>query len=142
MSRGALRLLSDAYLQNGDVDAGRTIAVFTDAIEQALARGFTGFRAAAEMSWALGLPDGMNRLIAYESLLRKVFSTCRVAGLCLYPRNQMPLEVLNGALATHPIAGTQGAYSENPYYDPDVTVLPDVDGQAVLEKLRHLERRH
>jgi hypothetical protein len=45
--------------------------VFSNAIEQAFADGFNGFRAAANMSWALDLPDGPERLITYEALLRQ-----------------------------------------------------------------------
>ena len=32
--------------------------------------GFSGFRAAADMSWALELDDGPERLIMYEALPR------------------------------------------------------------------------
>ncbi len=62
--------------------------------------------------------------------------------MCLYHRLQMPLDVLNGALATHPITGVHGEYCANPFYEPDVTMLLDIEEQLVLEKLRRLERRH
>ncbi len=49
------------------------MVVFSDAIEEALSEGFTGFRAAANMSWALDLEGGTERLITYEALLRSLF---------------------------------------------------------------------
>jgi two-component system, chemotaxis family, sensor kinase Cph1 len=64
-ARGALRLIpaSEAYLVHGQFDPEATMRVFNDAIEKSLADGFTGFRAAAEMSWALDPNGGLDRLI-------------------------------------------------------------------------------
>jgi hypothetical protein len=49
----ALHLLESnaAYVMHGNFDPEQTMQVFNDAIDQALKDGFTGFRAAAEMSW-------------------------------------------------------------------------------------------
>jgi hypothetical protein len=53
--RGALEILAaaDAYVVHGNFNPEATMNVFSDAIENALRDGFTGFRAGAEMSWAL-----------------------------------------------------------------------------------------
>jgi len=140
--RRALNIVSgaEAYVVRGDFDPERTVEVFNDAIEQALTDGFTGFRAAADMSWALELENGPQRLIAYEALLRSLFASCRVTGLCLYDQKRMPLKVLNGALVTHPIASIGGEFQENPFYEPAVTALPDTDDPIVLAKLQSLVR--
>ena len=109
MRSGAFRLIpsSDAYPVQNTFVPERSMRVFSDAIEQALRDGFSGFRAAAEMSWALG-PDGpTEQLIVDESLLRSLFSSARVTGLCLYPRRSTPFAVLNGVLATHPLAASR-----------------------------------
>ena len=118
--RGALQLISGdgAYVVRGTFNPEATMQIFNDAIEQAYTDGFTGFRAAAEMSWALDCADGAHQVIVYEALLKSLFSNCRAIGLCLYDRKRMPLEVINGALATHPIAGSHGHYAANPRYDP------------------------
>ena len=54
-ARGALKLISasDAYMVHGTFEPEATLQVLNDAIEQAYTDGPTGFRAAAEMSWAL-----------------------------------------------------------------------------------------
>ena len=119
--RGALRLVSGsgAYVVYGNFNPETTLRIFNDAIEQACHDGFSGFRAAAEMSWALDCEDGLHQVIVYETLLKTLFTNCRATGLCLYDRTRMPLSVLDGALRTHPVAGSRGQYGANPYYDPE-----------------------
>jgi hypothetical protein len=112
---------------------------FNAAIEKALNDGFTGFRAAADMSWAMGVKFGARRLIAYEAMLRGVFATTSATGLCLYRRDIMPLKVLNGALLTHPVAGVKGRFQRNPFFRPEVATLPNV-AINVPAKLRSLSR--
>jgi hypothetical protein len=139
--RDALKLIAGdgAYIVHGRFNPEVTIQIFNDAIEQAYTDGFTGFRAAAEMSWALNCDDGAHQVIVYEALLKSLFGSCRAIGLCLYDRKRMPLAVINGALATHPVAGSDGRYGPNPFYDPATTGLLAVNDGAVLEKLGRLD---
>ena len=140
--RKALQLISGdaAYIVHGTFNPEATIQIFNDAIEQAYTDGFTGFRAAAEMSWALDCADGSHQVIVYEALLKSLFASCRAIGFCLYDRKRMPLEVLNGALLTHPIAGAHGHYSANQFYDPATTRPTRVETADVLGKLARLDR--
>jgi hypothetical protein len=140
--RKALQLISGdaAYIVHGTFNPEATIQIFNDAIEQAYTDGFTGFRAAAEMSWALDCADGSHQVIVYEALLKSLFASCRAIGFCLYDRKRMPLEVLNGALLTHPIAGAHGRYSANRFYDPTIAALTRSDPTEVLGKLAQLDR--
>jgi two-component system, chemotaxis family, sensor kinase Cph1 len=127
--RSALHLLdsNDTYTVQGGFNPEQTMRVFSDAIEQALSDGFNGFRAAAEMSWALNVDDGAETLITYEALLKMLFSTSPAIGLCLYDKRRMPLRVLNGALLTHPIIEFAGTFLPNVAYDSAVTSLADVN---------------
>ena len=140
--RKALQLISGggAYIVHGTFHPEATVQIFNDAIEQAYTDGFTGFRAAAEMSWALDCADGPHQVIVYEALLKSLFANCRAIGFCLYDRKRMPLEVINGALSTHPIAGSHGQYSANQFYDPATTGPTDIDPAAVIGKLAQLDR--
>ena len=139
--RQALQLISGAgaYVVRGRFDPEVTIEIFNSAIEQALDDGFPGFRAAAEMSWALDCHDGPQKVIVYEALLKALFAGCRATGLCLYDRTRMPLAVVNGALATHPIAGSYGHYLPNPFYESSAEGLSAVNDGAVLDKLATLD---
>jgi hypothetical protein len=140
--RGALNLLnaSEAYAVHGSFNPEATIRIFNDAIEQAYTDGFTGFRAAAEMSWALECDDGAYQVIVYEALLKPLFANCRAIGLCLYDRSRMPLAIINGALATHPVAGSDGRYVANPFYDPAATRSVPVPDGDVRGRLAQLDR--
>lgn len=143
LARGALNVISDdgAYVVHGAFDPEATIRVFNDAIEQAYNDGFTGFRAAAEMSWALEHEEGTYQLIVYEALLRSLFANCKATGLCLYDRRRMPLDVINGALDTHPytLRSSSGDCCTNPFYDPAASRLSPVDESVALSKLSRLE---
>lgn len=140
--RKALQLISGdaAYVVHGTFNPEATIQIFNDAIEQAYTDGFSGFRAAAEMSWVLDCTDGPHQVIVYEALLKSLFANCRAIGFCLYDRRRMPLEVINGALLTHPFAGSHGHYSANRFYDPTITGLTGSDPTEVLGKLAQLDR--
>ena len=140
--RDALKLISGsgAYVVHGAFEPETTIRIFNDAIEQAYTDGFTGFRAAAEMSWALECDDGGYQVIVYEALLKSLFANCRAIGLCLYDRTRMPLAIIDGALATHPLAGSHGHYDANPFYEPSATSLAAVADDDVVARLAHLEQ--
>jgi len=137
--RTALHLLdsNDTYTVRGGFDPEQTMRVFSDAIEQALTDGFTGFRAAAEMSWALRIHNGAESLIAYETMLRVLFSTARATGLCLYDRRRMPVRVVNGALLTHPFVASDGEPRRNAAYEPAVRTLADVDPTSTAPRRRN-----
>jgi hypothetical protein len=140
--RKALQLISGdaAYVVHGTFNPEATIQIFNDAIEQAYTDGFSGFRAAAEMSWALDCTDGPHQVIVYEALLKSLFASCRAIGFCLYDRKRMPLDVINGALLTHPIAGSHGRYSANRFYDPAITRGTAANPTEVLGRLAQLDR--
>ena len=136
--RSALRLLDShaTYTVHGGFDPEQTMRVFSEAIERALSDGFNGFRAAADMSWALAIDNGTELLIVYEALLRRLFSTSPATGLCLYDRRRMPLQVVNGALLTHPIVEVSGGFSRNERYDSAVKRLSDVNPASAVPR-RH-----
>jgi hypothetical protein len=76
----------------------------------------------------------------YEALLKSLFASCRAIGLCLYDRKRMPLQIIDGALSTHPVAGSRGEYGANPFYDPATTGPSSINPAAVLERLAQLDR--
>jgi hypothetical protein len=139
-ARSALQLLDSnaTYTVHGGFDPEETMRVFSEAIEQALTDGFKGFRAAAEMSWALEIDNGGATVITYEASLRMLFSTARATGLCLYDSRRMPVPVVHGALLTHPIVTAAGKFLTNPRYDPAVKALADVDPSSSVPRRRTL----
>lgn len=117
--RNALKIVpaTETYLIDGTFNPQRTIEIFRDTVQQAMRDGFEGFRAAADMSWALEIADGPERVVEYEGLLKSLFASHRLTGLCLYHRDRMPSKTLEGALATHPVIGVDGGrFAVNPFY--------------------------
>lgn len=94
---------------------------------------------AVHLSWALDLDRGVERLITYEALLRSLFASAPATGLCLYDRAKMPLEVIDGALCTHPVVHDGRAYRLNPFYDAGFQSLAAADPLSVPSKLARLE---
>jgi len=143
IDRGALAILSSdaAYAMRGAFDPEETMHAFSTAIEQALADGYSGFRAAANMSWALDREDSAELLIAYEALLRSLFESARATGLCLYDRRRMPMAVIAGAVSTHPLIRLDDGFGVNEFYDPRVRALRDARPEAAVAALARLERR-
>jgi DcmR-like sensory protein len=83
--------------------------------------GLAGFRAVADMTWALSLCEGPYVVIAYDALLRSLFATSRATGLCLYNRTKMPLDVIDGACYAHPLLESAGGFRRNAKYEPRIT---------------------
>jgi PAS domain S-box-containing protein len=158
----------ETYLQSGKFDPQAMIDFLRQAQSQALADGFTGLRAAGEMSWALGPEIGNDRLIEYEALLNDFMANSRSIILCLYNRWLFDLAVIHDVLRTHPIAILGDLVCPNPYYEPPELVLApqqqasnefkrkraawwiaqlkraraaDQERQRALEKLKQSERR-
>jgi hypothetical protein len=141
IARGALRFVdsTDAYVVAGEFSPEHTAAMFSSAIERALADGFTGLRIVSNMSWLLDLDDGMQQSVACETLLRTVFASSRIAGLCLYDRARIPLSIVNGALITHRLAIRGHKLEENPFYDPTGDAFAPSDDGAITARLQTLE---
>ncbi len=119
-ARGALVPLSkpDAFLETGQFDPQRMIAVLRRTEEEALALGFTGLRVVGEMTWVLGDTPGHERLLEFEALLNNVLPGSHTTALCQYATKRFSPEVLQGVLRTHPIAVIGDAVCTNPYYQP------------------------
>lgn len=118
--RGALTIIAarDAYLVGGAFDPDTMIAFLDATIGDVCDRGFTGFRAAAEMSWALSGAPGCELLASYESRISDCFPGKRATGLCQYHRPSFPPSVIRDVLRTHPAVVYDGRVCESLYFEP------------------------
>ena len=92
------------------------------AADSALTDGFTGLRAAGDMSWLLDEAPGSERAVEYEAMMNEFYGNSRALGLCLYDRQRLHPLALESALRTHPavMIGDQCS-RDNPFYEsPDV----------------------
>lgn len=111
----------DSYLLGGEFVGERMVEMLNDAVEAALHSGFTGLRAAGDMTWILDAAPGTDTVAAYEALVNQFYPTARALGLCLYDVNRIPTGALEGAILTHPRAVVDGHICANPFFEPAAT---------------------
>jgi hypothetical protein len=116
-SRGALTIFppESVYASLQPFSPEQMMNVFNNAIADAERKGFAGFRAAGEMSWA-NRPEMGEELHIYETLISTLLRSCRAKGLCLFPSDAPHLK---RAVAVHPlVAATDGELHQNPAFQP------------------------
>jgi CheY-like chemotaxis protein len=84
--RGALTFATkrETYLLAGRFEPQEMISFLQDRVDDCQRSGFSGFRMAGEMTWALGPEPGCDRLIEYETLLDDFFQKNHALALCQY----------------------------------------------------------
>ena len=143
LERGALSLLTkrEAYLRTGSFDPEGMIRFLEQTVDDAVARGFAGFRVTGEMTWALGCEHGCDRLIEYEARLNHFFPGSRALAICQYNRRRFSPSVIHDVLRTHPRAVIGDKVCPNIYYEPPESVLNDRGvGEKVEWMLGQLRR--
>lgn len=101
---GSLQIMraQQVYGPSGSFDAQRTIDSFRKALHRALAEGFVGLRAAAEMSWALDGNTSMRELEAYEREVDRIFVDGRYTRLCMYDAQRFGSAAAGAIERAHP----------------------------------------
>ena len=142
-ARGALVLLTtdEAHLTGGRFDAEGMLAMLGRAVDSALAAGFTGLRAAGDMSWLLDDKPGSDQVLEYEALLNEFYPRFPALGLCLYDRRRLHPLALEGALRAHPTTFIGDRCCEhNPFYEPPDVFFERIDQRERFEwKLGRLQ---
>ena len=116
---GQLVLLgkNDSYLAGGYFDPEAMLAMLNSAVENALDAGYSGLRAAGEMTWVLENAPGAERILEYETLMSQFYPTARALGLCQYNCRRMPAHI-DGALRVHPLVLRGAQLCENRAHVP------------------------
>lgn len=100
---GSLQILraKQVYLRDGGFDPRAVIETVRAAVQRAMHDGFSGLRAAGDMTWALG-GTPLARLIDYEREVdRTLFTDRRLTGLCLYDDRRFGWEQIAALNAVH-----------------------------------------
>ncbi|MFP2908353.1 MEDS domain-containing protein [Pyxidicoccus sp. 3LFB2] len=148
LGQGALVLVDrwEVAFPAGEFDPAAMVGFVRQAIAQSLADGFTGLRVVAEMTWALQMEVGSNRLIHYEALGNHLYPGEPLVAVCLYDRSRFPAAVCRDALRVHPWVSVGGAAYDNLYYEPPEAVVDGVAAEhrvewmlAQLERMRQAE---
>lgn len=102
--RGALSVVTkrETYLRYGLFEPEKMISDLAAEVIHSLDRGFTGFRASGEMSWALDLPSALARLIEYEERLEAAWPA-EFGGVCQYDCTRFSAELIAKMKRIHKI---------------------------------------
>ena len=110
-SKGALEIHTEdeVYFPGGSFEPQTMIEMLERSIDEAIAGGFTGFRTAGEMSWALKdtrCRDGncCDQLLRYEKMVQESYPGKPAIGICQYPLNGFPRRVISLVLEAHRMA--------------------------------------
>ncbi|WP_339104063.1 MEDS domain-containing protein [Haloterrigena salinisoli] len=130
LESGALSVLTpdETYRESGAFDRDAMLRFWEESLATATEdAGYSGIRAAAEMTWALGDGDGgddtgdgadFDRLVEYEAILNSIYEGEEYAVCCQYNRERFPADVVHDVIRTHPLLVHDGVVSRNVYYTP------------------------
>ena len=107
--RNALTIVTkhETYLKHGSFQPDKMIEDLRDAVQSALDMGFTGLRAAGELSWALDLPSALVQMVQYEEELDEHFHS-KFAALCQYDETRFPAHIIERMKEVHPMTFRDG----------------------------------
>lgn len=106
LRRGALLMKSpeETYLASGTFDRDQMIELLDDAMREALALGFNGFRATGDVTWAARDGRVCLQLAEYEQMLDSYFPGKLGLGICMYDARAFSPQQLNQILNAHRLA--------------------------------------
>lgn len=144
LETGALDVVTaaDIYRRDGEFDREAMLDFWRRALDDARSDGFTGIRAAAEMTWALDSETCTDELVEYEALLNPLYEDDDYTVLCQYDRTRFPDEVVHDVIKTHPLVVQDNTVSQNVYYTPPESFFAaEQPADKVDRKLRTLRER-
>lgn len=103
----------------GVVDPPARVTACRDATRQALDRGFTGLRIAADVTSLLGNPAGIDAYARYEYLVDRYIAASPLSGMCGYHGGAVPAASLAQMACLHPSGNPSAATSFRLYARPD-----------------------
>ncbi|HEV2694748.1 MAG TPA: MEDS domain-containing protein [Verrucomicrobiae bacterium] len=105
---------------DGSFDADLMLNKLEDALDQALADGYTGLWATGDMTWEFGAEKNLEKLVEYERGLEILMQKWKsLSGVCQYHRDTLPREATKAALVTHQnIFVNETLACINPHYSP------------------------
>ncbi len=133
VATGALQLAktADVYGVWDDFDAEIQLAVFTDALDTALAEGFTGLRVVADNTGLVESGD-LSAWLAWEQLTDRFQDQREVVGVCFFDRTRLDAQRVDELMAVHPMVIAE----EIPLF----RMFTDGDALRVIGEIDNLSR--
>ena len=95
------RSLEEAYMPDGHFEPLAMMDLLVRSIEESVSKGFSGFRSAGDLSWAVEGRDECRQIIGYEKMVEECFPGKPAIGMCQYPIHSFRQDVLDSVLALH-----------------------------------------
>ena len=138
LDSGALSVHTPAetYRRTGEFDRDAMVRFWEDTLARATdEKGYSGVRAAAEMTWALDGGTDPDLLVDYEAILNSVFSGEAYTVLCQYNGGRFPAEIVRDVIRTHPHVVSDGAVHHNSFYQPPEEYFGPDDPARDVERM-------
>jgi len=105
-SRGTLVIQppEKVYLPDGRFDGARMTGLLKTAVQDAVAHGFTGFRALGDLGWAARDARCCAQLPAYEAMMAEFYPHNPAVGLCTYDIRLFDVFQLQELMQLHQVA--------------------------------------
>lgn len=116
------------YLKHGVFEPAKMTEDLAEEVKESMRLGYTAFRAAGEMTWALTLPFALAQLSDYEVRLHQEFPR-QFTALCQYDERGFSERVIADMIRIHPVVVARGKLLQNRFHQPGTTVetlLPDL----------------
>ncbi len=91
----------EAHLSDGRFEPAAMMNMLTRSIADSVKRGFSGFRSAGDLSWAVEDRNTCSQLLGYEALVEECYPGKPATGMCQYPIASFPPELLKSILRLH-----------------------------------------
>lgn len=107
----------ETYLRGGRFAAEQMISLLTSYAADAVAHGYSAFRAAGEVTWLLREFDSLDDFLEYEDMLNDAMRGLPVKILCQYNTKKFLGDVIVRVLKTHPRVLLGLELYENPFHE-------------------------
>ncbi|WP_255169242.1 MEDS domain-containing protein [Natrononativus amylolyticus] len=138
LESGALSVLTpaDTYRRTGEFDRTAMLAFWEESLEQAKDEGgYTGLRAAAEMTWALDGDTSADELVEYEAVLNPLYQDEDYVVMCQYSRDRFPTAIIHDVIKTHPHIIADNTVSQNTYYTPPEKFFDSEEVETKVDRM-------
>lgn len=109
----------ETYMKDGSFDSDKMLSLVKEKIITSLQQGYSGVRAAGEMTWILSSDTPLETLVAYEQKLNAFYASQELIGLCQYHEDKFSPEFLIEMIRTHPYLLIRGQLYKNNYFYAD-----------------------
>jgi DNA-binding CsgD family transcriptional regulator len=107
---------SEVYARSGRFSVEQMMSFLTARLILAAELEFQLLRAAAEMSWVLPQPAGVDDFFVYESAVNKIVDDKPSVFMCMYDLQRFGVSMLVDVLRAHPKALLDRTVLDNPQY--------------------------